>query len=101
MDSVLSYLLLPRRELVGTDARKEFEQFIGKKVFLDLRVKVLKNWRNDDRLLQRFGYDVSKRKPGQEANPDKLAAEARAALKEMEGLVGAGDSAVEEGEPAL
>lgn len=86
---------------VGTDARKEFEQFIGKKVFLDLRVKVLKNWRNDDRLLQRFGYDVSKRKPGQEANPDKLAAEARAALKEMEGLVGAGDSAVEEGEPAL
>ena len=37
--------------------------------------------------MKRFGYDVSKRKPGQDANPDKLAAEAQAALKEMEGLV--------------
>ena len=71
---------------VGTNARKEFERFIGKKIFLELRVKVLKNWRNDDRLLQRFGYDVSKRKAVQEADPDRLAAEARAALKEMDGL---------------
>lgn len=46
---------------VGMAARKEFEKFLGKKLFLDLRVKVLKNWRNDDRLLQRFGYDLAKR----------------------------------------
>lgn len=46
---------------VGTAARKEFEKFLGKKIFLDLRVKVLKNWRNDDRMLQRFGYDLSKK----------------------------------------
>lgn len=46
---------------VGTAARKEFEKFLGKKIFLDLRVKVLKNWRNDERMLQRFGYELSKR----------------------------------------
>ena len=76
---------------VGTDARKEFERFIGKKVFLDLRVKVLKNWRNDDRLLQRFGYDVSKRRPGQAENPERLAAEAREALEAMEAFALAPD----------
>ena len=43
---------------VGTDARKEFEKFLGKPIFLNLRVKVLKNWRNDDQLLRRFGYDT-------------------------------------------
>lgn len=43
---------------VGTDARKEFEKFLGKQIFLNLRVKVLKNWRNDDQLLRRFGYDT-------------------------------------------
>ncbi len=76
---------------VGTDARKEFERFIGKKVFLDLRVKVLKNWRNDDRLLQRFGYDVSKRRSGQAENPERLAAEAREALEAMEAFALAPD----------
>lgn len=43
---------------VGTDARKEFEKFLSKQIFLNLRVKVLKNWRNDDQLLRRFGYDT-------------------------------------------
>lgn len=43
---------------VGTDARKEFEKFLGKQIFLNLRVKVLKNWRNDDQLLRRFGYNT-------------------------------------------
>lgn len=62
---------------VGTAARKEFEKFLGKKIFLDLRVKVLKNWRNDDRLLQRFGYDLSKHGKGQdEKNMAALAEEA-------------------------
>lgn len=69
---------------VGTEARKEFERFLGKKVFLDLRVKVLKNWRNDDRLLQRFGYDLSKRSAEKSDNPECLAAEAARALQEIE-----------------
>lgn len=43
---------------VGTDARKEFEKFLGKQIFLNLRVKVLKNWRNDDQVLRRFGYNT-------------------------------------------
>ena len=33
---------------IGTFAREEIEFFTGKKVFLDLNVKVRKNWRNDD-----------------------------------------------------
>lgn len=60
---------------VGTAARKEFEKFLGKKIFLDLRVKVLKNWRNDDRILQRFGYDLSK-KNGAKENSASSAEEA-------------------------
>jgi len=43
---------------VGTEARKEIESFIGSKVYLDLRVKVKKDWRNDIKELKRFGYDL-------------------------------------------
>jgi len=42
---------------VGSEARKEIEAFSGKKVFLELHVKVLKNWRNDANMLKRLGYD--------------------------------------------
>jgi GTPase len=41
---------------VGTEARKDIESFFGKKVFLDLYVKVKENWRDDDRLLKYWGY---------------------------------------------
>ncbi|MGB0178179.1 MAG: KH domain-containing protein [Owenweeksia sp.] len=40
----------------GTDARKRMETFFKKKVFLDLHVKVRKNWRQDENQLKRFGY---------------------------------------------
>ncbi len=41
---------------VGTAARIELEKFIGKKVFLQLHVKVDEGWRNSSRQLKRFGY---------------------------------------------
>lgn len=41
---------------VGTEARKDIEAFFGKKVFLELFVKVLKDWRKNDRHLKNFGY---------------------------------------------
>ncbi|MBO7198222.1 MAG: GTPase Era [Tidjanibacter sp.] len=41
---------------VGTSARIELEKFIGKKVFLQLHVKVDEGWRNSSRQLRRFGY---------------------------------------------
>lgn len=41
---------------VGTEARKDLESFLGKKVFLELHVKVSKNWREDEVQLRRFGY---------------------------------------------
>ena len=41
---------------VGTDSRKELEAFLDKKVFLDLYVRVDKDWRNDENMLKRFGY---------------------------------------------
>ncbi len=41
---------------LGTDARRDIENFIGKKVFLDLTIKVRKDWRNSDRDLKEFGY---------------------------------------------
>lgn len=41
---------------VGTMARKDIERFFDKKVFLEMYVKVEKDWRSRDNLLQRFGY---------------------------------------------
>ena len=41
---------------VGTEARKSLQHFFDKKIFLDLYVKVNKNWRSNDKQLRRFGY---------------------------------------------
>lgn len=41
----------------GQAAREDMEEFLGKKVFLQLHVKVSDDWRNDERQLKRFGYD--------------------------------------------
>ncbi len=41
---------------VGTQARKDLEQFLQEKVFLEIFVKVQKEWRSDDKQLKRFGY---------------------------------------------
>lgn len=41
---------------VGTEARKDLQKFFGKKIFIELYVKVNKNWRNDNKQLKRFGY---------------------------------------------
>ena len=41
----------------GTEARKDIEKFLDKKVFLQLYVKVNKDWRDKDRSLRNFGYD--------------------------------------------
>jgi len=41
---------------VGTDARKDMEIFLQKQVFLELFVKVNKDWRDSDNQLKRFGY---------------------------------------------
>jgi GTP-binding protein Era len=45
---------------IGTTARQEIEKMSGRKVFLRLRVKVRKNWRNDENLLQLFGFKGKK-----------------------------------------
>lgn len=42
---------------VGTMARKEAEAFFGKKIFLELYVKVVKDWRSNERYLKNFGYN--------------------------------------------
>ena len=42
---------------VGTEARKDMEVFFDKKVFLELFVKVEKDWRNKDIKLRSFGYN--------------------------------------------
>jgi GTPase len=41
---------------IGTRAREEMELVLGRKVFLDLRVKVLKEWQRDPKALQRLGF---------------------------------------------
>ena len=41
---------------VGMEARKDMEDFFGKKIHLQTFVKVEKDWRKDDRKLSRFGY---------------------------------------------
>ncbi len=42
---------------VGTQARRDMEEFIGKKVFLELFVKVADDWRDSESQLKRFGYN--------------------------------------------
>lgn len=42
---------------IGTKARHDIEDFVGKKVYLGLHVKVLDNWRDNDLILKRFGYN--------------------------------------------
>ena len=43
---------------LGTEARRDIEEFTGKRCFLSLHIKVLKDWRNSDRALKSFGYAV-------------------------------------------
>jgi len=42
----------------GTMARIDIEEFIGKKVYLEIAVKVNKDWRDDETALKRFGYEA-------------------------------------------
>ena len=42
---------------VGTEARKDIEAFFGKKVFLELFVKVRKDWKDNERYLKQWGYN--------------------------------------------
>jgi GTP-binding protein Era len=49
---------------IGTEARKELESFFDTKVFLDLRVKVDPDWRDNDRTLDQLGVPQSARRPG-------------------------------------
>jgi GTP-binding protein Era len=41
---------------LGTEARKDIEQFLGSKVFLELFVKVRPKWRDNDMMLKEYGY---------------------------------------------
>lgn len=43
---------------LGVMARKDIEEFTGKKIFLELHVKVDKDWRDNERELKRFGYEA-------------------------------------------
>ena len=44
---------------VGTEARKDIEAFFEKKVFLELFVKVDKDWRQTSGRLKHYGYDLN------------------------------------------
>ena len=48
---------------IGTEARRDLEEAFETKVFLDLRVKVNPDWRNDDRALDELGVPRTTRKP--------------------------------------
>ena len=41
---------------IGTEARKDLETLLGTKVYLDLAVRVKKDWRSDGAMIKRFGY---------------------------------------------
>jgi GTP-binding protein Era len=47
---------------IGSQARKEIEEMGGRPVYLDLRVKVLKDWRNDENAMLRLGYKIKRKK---------------------------------------
>ncbi len=43
---------------LGTTARKDIEKFFGKKVFIEIYVKVEKDWRDRDNILRSYGYRI-------------------------------------------
>lgn len=45
---------------IGSEARAELEEMIERQVFLDLHVKVLKNWRSNEQFMRRVGYRMPK-----------------------------------------
>jgi GTP-binding protein Era len=45
---------------IGRDARREIEDLLGTRVYLELWVKVKKKWRKDEQELRRMGYNVPK-----------------------------------------
>jgi GTP-binding protein Era len=45
---------------LGSQAREELAEMLGTQIYLDLHVKVLKNWRSDEALMKRLGYRVPK-----------------------------------------
>jgi GTP-binding protein Era len=47
---------------IGSAAREEIEKMGGRKVFLELRAKVEKDWRNREDVLRRFGYNLKQRR---------------------------------------
>jgi GTP-binding protein Era len=47
---------------IGTTARQEIEAMSGRQVYLELRAKVEKDWRNREDVLRRFGYALKKRR---------------------------------------
>ncbi len=47
---------------IGQAARKNIEDFLGQKIFLGLKVKVLKDWSQNAESLRRIGYDIVTRK---------------------------------------
>jgi GTP-binding protein Era len=47
---------------IGSSARKEIEEMGDRPVFLELRVKVLKDWRNNEDALRRLGYKIDTKK---------------------------------------
>ena len=47
---------------IGSQARREIEEMGGRPVYLDLRVKILKDWRNDENAMLRLGYKIKRKK---------------------------------------
>lgn len=47
---------------IGSGARQQIEEMSGRKVFLELRVKVAGNWRNNEEKLRQFGYKLETKK---------------------------------------
>jgi GTP-binding protein Era len=43
---------------IGSEARADLKEMLGADVYLELHVKVLKNWRSDEKLMQRLGFRV-------------------------------------------
>ena len=43
---------------IASEARRDLERFFGKKIFIQLFVKVDKNWRSSDRAMKAYGYNL-------------------------------------------
>ena len=56
LNTMMSVVSDPIKNVYKIESRKDLEELLGQKVYLELFVKTIKNWRDKEKYLQEFGF---------------------------------------------